>query len=147
MSDLIERLRAATMGFDWSDLPDDALIPAVPLLREAADRIASLEAERDDARQQRDEIGRAWDEADARAKEAEALVARMEKALAEARAQRDYWRGRYKAGCEIEAELLAELERIASPGTIAGMHEQDRASKLQAIAAASLSSSKQKDDE
>ena len=85
MSDLIERLRAATMGFDWSDLPDDALIPAVPLLREAADRIASLEAERDDARQQRDEIGRAWDKADARAKEAEERAARLEKALAEAR--------------------------------------------------------------
>ena len=51
----------------------------------AADRIASLEAERDDARRQRDEIGRAWDEADARAKEAEARAARLEKALAEAR--------------------------------------------------------------
>lgn len=34
--ELAKRLRAATMGFDWSDLPDDALVPAVPLLREAA---------------------------------------------------------------------------------------------------------------
>jgi len=82
MADLIERLRAATMGFDWADLPDDALIPAVPLLREAADSIASLETERDDARRQRDEIGRAWDEADARAKEAEARAASLETALA-----------------------------------------------------------------
>jgi hypothetical protein len=43
MSDdkLIERLRGGTMAFDWSDLPDDALIPAVPLLREAADTLAA----------------------------------------------------------------------------------------------------------
>ena len=40
---LIERLRGGTMGFDWSELPDDALIPAVPLLREAAAHIGSLE--------------------------------------------------------------------------------------------------------
>jgi hypothetical protein len=80
-SDLIERLRAATMGFDWRDLTDEASIPAVPLLREAADHIASLEAERDDARRQRDDLGRAWDSADARAKEAEAENARLVKAL------------------------------------------------------------------
>jgi len=43
-AELIARLRAATMGFDWSDLPDDAAIPAVPLLREAADHIETLEA-------------------------------------------------------------------------------------------------------
>lgn len=41
-TDLEKRLRAATMGFDWMDLPDDAAIPAVPLLREAADEIARL---------------------------------------------------------------------------------------------------------
>jgi hypothetical protein len=44
-TDLVERLRAATMRFDWGDLPDDAAIPAVPLLREAAAELASLRAE------------------------------------------------------------------------------------------------------
>jgi len=39
--DLIERLRGGTMRFDWRDIPDDALVPAVPLLREAADALAS----------------------------------------------------------------------------------------------------------
>jgi hypothetical protein len=39
---LIERLRGGTMRFDWSDIPDDALIPAVPLLREAAKLIERL---------------------------------------------------------------------------------------------------------
>lgn len=42
---LIEDLRAATMGFDWADLPDDACIPAVPLLRKAADALASSQEE------------------------------------------------------------------------------------------------------
>ena len=28
---LVERLLAGTMGFDWSDLPDNAEIKAVPL--------------------------------------------------------------------------------------------------------------------
>jgi chromosome segregation ATPase len=173
MADLIERLTTPRRQLHRFGKMVDKSPPAIQ--REAADEIASLRAslsqerearekaererdelrlvgtekdlrrERDDARRQRDEIGRAWDEADARAKEAEARAASLEKALAEARAQRDYWRGRDKAGCEIEAELRAELERIASPNTIAGMHEQDRAAKLQAIAAASLSSSKQKD--
>jgi hypothetical protein len=36
---IVERLRAATMGFDWRELPDDTLIPAIPLLREAASLI------------------------------------------------------------------------------------------------------------
>lgn len=44
MADLIERLRAATMGFDWSDLSGNAMIPAVPLLHEA---IAALSQERE----------------------------------------------------------------------------------------------------
>ena len=48
MDDLIERLRAATMGFDWSDLPDDAVIPAVPLLREAATALSQEREERDE---------------------------------------------------------------------------------------------------
>jgi hypothetical protein len=43
-AELIAALRAATMGFDWSDLPDDAAIPAIPLLRRAADHIETLEA-------------------------------------------------------------------------------------------------------
>lgn len=38
---LVERLRAATMTFDWADLPDDALIPAVPLLRQAATALSA----------------------------------------------------------------------------------------------------------
>lgn len=34
-----KRARAATCREDWSELPDDALIPAVPLLRELADTL------------------------------------------------------------------------------------------------------------
>ena len=49
MADLIERLRAATMGFDWSDLPDDALIPAVPLLREATTALSQEREAREKA--------------------------------------------------------------------------------------------------
>jgi hypothetical protein len=41
IDNLIERLRGGTMRFDWSDIPDDALIPAVPLLREAAAALAA----------------------------------------------------------------------------------------------------------
>ncbi|MER8827185.1 hypothetical protein NKH73_13945 [Mesorhizobium sp. M0938] len=41
-TELIERLRAATMRTDWNNLPDDACIPAVPILREAADHISAL---------------------------------------------------------------------------------------------------------
>ncbi len=44
MNRLVERLRAATMRPDWGDLPDDAAIPAVPLLREAADALVAAEA-------------------------------------------------------------------------------------------------------
>ena len=44
VSDLVARAKAATMRFDWGDLPDDAAIPAVPLLRELAARITELEA-------------------------------------------------------------------------------------------------------
>lgn len=40
--DIVERLRAGTMDFAWADLPDNAEIPAVPLLREAADEIERL---------------------------------------------------------------------------------------------------------
>ena len=41
------------------------------------------------------------------------------------------------AQCEVElAKARVTLERIASPGTVAGMHEQDRAEKLQGIASA-----------
>lgn len=50
VADLIQRLRAATMRTDWNNLPDDACIPAVPLLREAADTLAAKDtalAERD----------------------------------------------------------------------------------------------------
>lgn len=36
------------------------------------------------------------------------------------------------------AELEEALEQIMSPGTVAGMHDQDRAPKLQAIAAAAI---------
>lgn len=47
--DLIERLRAATMRFDWRDLPNDAMIPAVPLLREAATALAQEREAREKA--------------------------------------------------------------------------------------------------
>lgn len=40
--ELIAALRNACMTFDWGDLPDDATIPAVPLLRAAADRLEAL---------------------------------------------------------------------------------------------------------
>lgn len=52
MSDIAElskRARAATMGFDWADLPDDALIQAVPLLREIADALWRLQSRIDAA--------------------------------------------------------------------------------------------------
>lgn len=43
--DIVERLRAATMRFDWGDIPDDVSIPAIPLLREAAATISRLTAD------------------------------------------------------------------------------------------------------
>jgi hypothetical protein len=36
------------------------------------------------------------------------------------------------------ARLLSALERIAQPSTVSGMHDQDRAPKLQRIAAEAL---------
>ena len=65
MADLIERLRAATMGFDWSDLSDDALIPAVPLLRKAA---TSLSQEREAREKAEKALERQADEEDAAAR-------------------------------------------------------------------------------
>jgi ribosomal protein S12 methylthiotransferase accessory factor YcaO len=65
MADLIERLRAATMGFDWADLPDDALIPAVPLLRKAA---TSLSQEREAREKAEKALERQADEEDAAAR-------------------------------------------------------------------------------
>lgn len=45
VGELVERLDAATMDFDWRDLSDDAaLAGAVPLLKEAARTIQSLQA-------------------------------------------------------------------------------------------------------
>jgi len=83
LSDLIERLRAATMGFDWSDLSDDALIPAVPLLREAATAISQ--------------------EREAREKAERMLALRVENPGAER-----YWESRWR---DAEASL-AEAKRL-----------------------------------
>lgn len=41
------------------------------------------------------------------------------------------------------ARLEAVLEQIANPSTVSGMHDQDRAPKLQRIARASLTLSSQ----
>lgn len=59
-------------------------------------------------------------------------VARMRSALEAAEAAR--------------GEAVAALERIANPGTVAGMHEQDRSPKLQAIARATQPAGKEKAD-
>ena len=48
---LVAELRAATMRFDWSDLPDDAAIPAIPSLKKAADALESLARELAEARE------------------------------------------------------------------------------------------------
>jgi Lar family restriction alleviation protein len=53
--------------------------------RAAADHIASPEVDLAEARRQRDDIGRAWDSADARAKAAEAERDALRAAVAEAR--------------------------------------------------------------
>ena len=127
---------------EWCEL---YLSNAAEVIRAQDDRIASLEAERDDARRQRDEIGRAWDKADARAKEAEALAARMEKALAGADAFEFVAKH-----IEEQADLLEQM-RSVYPGDPTGALGRDArkarafAKAVRQVAPASLSSSKQKD--
>ena len=127
---LIERMRTLSAMINMGE--KIAWGEDTALMDEAADRIASLEAERDDARRQRDEIGRAWDEADARAKEAEARAASMEAALepfAEV--------GRAIKGRSVEYTIKADGHDLDAPLVDANDFRR----------AAALSSSKQKDGE
>jgi hypothetical protein len=84
-AELIERLRAATMRTDWNNIPDDACIPAIPLLREAADHIEALEAENARLVNERDKMELRLDlELDAYAKDHDMHVLRKRAEAAEA---------------------------------------------------------------
>lgn len=88
-----ERCRQATMRFDWSDLPDDTAIPAVPLLHEAADTIDELVEKLKEARGHAADvaaagmlIGETLPETHSRVSEkGRALLAVIDAALAKAR--------------------------------------------------------------
>jgi len=94
MADLIERLRAATMGFDWSDLLDDAAIPAVPLLREATTALSQ--------------------EREAREKAEKALERQADEEDAAARAMAEVIQGLRNRATAAEASL-AEAKRLLKP--------------------------------
>jgi hypothetical protein len=106
MSDLIERLRAATMGFDWSDISDDALLPAIPLLREAA---TALSQERE-AREKAERKVQAFRDDGL----VQAAIARQG-ALQE---ERDEWQRRAE---RAENALPGELERRAQANYVTGL--------------------------
>lgn len=75
---LVERLNVATMRTDWNNLPDDACIPAVPLLREAATALAAMSAKLADAeRKSKERLDRCWRLSN-RAETAEAKLADAE---------------------------------------------------------------------
>jgi len=121
---------------EWCEL---YLSNAAEVIRAQDDRIASLEAERDNARRQRDEIGRAWDKADARAKEAEALAASLETALAQAREALEPF-------AELGADEGHEDHPDDTPAVIKIGRVTDFSMHLSDFRrAAALSSSKQKD--
>jgi hypothetical protein len=87
-AELIAELRAGVRTSHYGSFRLYEIEAAQTAMAEAADRIERLEAEnarltkeRDEARSQRDDLGRAWDQADARAIAAEARVATLSKAL------------------------------------------------------------------
>jgi len=173
MTDLIERLRAATMGFDWSDLPDDALILAVPLLREAVTALSQEREERDEWQRRAERAENALPgEVERRAQAdyvtgLEASLASLEAERDDARRQRDEigraWDEADARAKEAEARA-ASLEKALAPFAKVGHAIKGRSVEYTIKAdgydlnaplvdandfqsAAALSSSKQKDGE
>jgi len=129
---LIERMRAATMGFDWADLPDDACVPAVPLLREAAQALASSQEEIERLTRERDEalrladwsavenntiVNQVWEllgGPDATREGGQSLIARVEERLADLerlrKALEPFAEAARKAGYYPHSHLLATRE-------------------------------------
>ena len=106
---------------DISDVDDLMLVARLretagnpAICKEAANTIERLTRERDQHQDFRLQNDREW------------------------KAKVDHQKDRAEAAETELAKAREALERIASPGTVAGMHEQDRAEKLQGIASAAL---------